>query len=334
MKSREIVKRTLEFERPPRIPKHLWPLPWANDHYPDQLKQIQEKYPDDIVYPVFEYKEKPLTKGDPYAIGRYTDEWGCVFENKQAGIIGEVKDPILKDLSDWEQIRVPTEILTFNTEHVNASCKNSDKFVVAGTFPRPFERLQFIRGTADLYMDLAVRPPELDKLINKIHQFFLEELDRWAQTDVDALFIMDDWGSQQSLLISPITWREVFKPLYKDYVSIARNHDKKIFMHSDGYIVDIYPDLIELGIDAINSQVFCMGLDKLEQFKGKITFWGEIDRQHILPEYAVEQVKDAVVQVKEHLYQDGGVIAQCEFGPGAKPENVEAVFEQWEKISL
>ena len=105
-------------------------------------------------------------------------------------------------------------------------------------------------------------------------------------------------------------------------------------MHSDGYIVDIMPDLIELGIDAINSQIFCMGLDTLEQFKGKITFWGEIDRQHILPEGTVEEVKDAVIQIKEHLYQDGGVIAQCEFGPGSKPENVEAVFEQWDKLSL
>ena len=117
-------------------------------------------------------------------------------------------------------------------------------------------------------MDLATQSPELTKLIDKIHQFFLEELNRWAQTDVDALFIMDDWGSQQSLLISPATWREVFKPLYKDYVSIAHSHNKKIFMHSDGYIVDIIPDLIELGIDAINSQIFCMGLDTLEQFKG------------------------------------------------------------------
>jgi len=96
----------------------------------------------------------------------------------------------------------------------------------------------------------------------------------------------------------------------------------------------IMPALIELGIDAINSQIFCMGLDTLEQFKGKITFWGEIDRQHILHEGTVKEVKDAVIQVKEHLYKDGGVIAQCEFGAGSNPENVEAVFEQWDKLSI
>ena len=100
-------------------------------------------------------------------------------------------------------------------------------------------------------------------------------------------------------------------------------------MHSDGCILDIIPDLIELGLDAVNSQIFCMGLDKLEQFRGKITFWGEIDRQHILPEGSVEDVKNAVKQVKSSLYDNGGVIAQCEFGPGSRPENVEAVFQQW-----
>ena len=54
-------------------------------------------------------------------------------------------------------------------------------------------------------------------------------------------------------------------------------------MHSDGNTLLIYPKLIELGLDAFNSQIFCMGLDQLEQYRGKITFWGEIDRQYLLP---------------------------------------------------
>jgi len=330
MNSRELVNNTLELKKPSRVPRQLWPLPCANMNYPEQLKHIQDKYPDDIVMsPVSGHKVKPVTKGDAYAVGSFTDEWGCVFENKQAGIIGEVKEPILKSLSDWDQIKVPTETLSFDVGQVNDFCANTDKFVLSACFPRPFERLQFIRGTANVYMDLATMPPEIAKLIDKIHQFFLEELQLWAKTDIDALFIMDDWGGQNSLLISPDMWREVFKPLYKDYISIAHSHNKKIFMHSDGCILDIIPDLIELGLDALNSQIFCMGLDKLEQFRGKITFWGEIDRQHILPEGSVEDVKNAVKQVKSSLYDNGGVIAQCEFGPGSRPENVEAVFQQW-----
>jgi len=88
---------------------------------------------------------------------------------------------------------------------------------------------------------------------------------------------MDDWGAQQSLLISPRQWREVFKPLYKDYIDLAHQYGKFIFMHTDGYTLDIIPDLIELGLDAINAQLFTMDIDELgRKFAGKITFWEKL----------------------------------------------------------
>jgi len=334
MTSRELVKRTLEFDGPERVARHLWALPWADYNHPKELEQIRAKYPDDIVMPPTVYKDQPVTKGDQYAVGFYTDEWGCEFENKQAGIIGEVRQPMLKDLAEWEKVHPPREMLSFDADKINEFCAKTDKFVLSSCFPRPFERMQFIRGSAQLYMDIAMVEPEFVKLLDRVHQFFLEELRAWAKTDVDALFIMDDWGSQQSLLISPKQWREIFKPLYKDYADIAHSNGKKIFMHSDGYILDIVPDLIEVGIDAINSQIFCIGIEKLEQFKGKITFWGEIDRQHILPSDNVEEVIAAVAKVRKHLYDNGGVIAQCEFGPGSKCLNVETVFEEWNKVKV
>ena len=72
-------------------------------------------------------------------------------------------------------------------------------------------------------------------------------------------------------------------PLYRDYIEIAHGRARKIFMHSDGHTLAIYPDLLELGLDAINSQPFCMGVEHLAPYAGRITFWGEIDRQHLLP---------------------------------------------------
>ena len=120
--------------------------------------------------------------------------------------------------------------------------------------------------------------------------------------------------------------------MYKDYIDIAKKNGKKIFMHSDGYIIDIIPDLIELGLDALNCQIFCMGAENPAKFKGKITFWGEIDRQHLLPYGSETDIENAVKSVYENLWQDGGCISQCEFGIGAKPENVMAVYRAWENI--
>lgn len=330
--SRELVKRTLEFRSPERIPRQLWFLPWAEEHYPEELNKILSDFPNDIVSSPAFLREKPKTQGDQHKPGRFVDEWGCIFENKQSGYIGEVKEPVFTDWKDVDKLHFPAERLTVDIDKVNEFCENTDKFVIAGTCPRPFERLQFIRKSENLYVDLAERPPELFALLEKIQDFYCQELELWAQTKVDALMFMDDWGAQSSLLISPGMWREMFKPLYKEYIDIAHKHGKYIFMHSDGYILDIIPDLIEMGLDALNSQIFCMGLEKLRQFRGKLTFWGEIDRQHLLPYGSEEDIARAVRQVRDTLYQDGGVIAQCEFGPGAKPENVYRVFATWQEI--
>ncbi len=96
-----------------------------------------------------------------------------------------------------------------------------------------------------------------------VHEFFMREVAMWADTDVDAIGFMDDWGAQSRLLISPKMWREIYKPLYAEYVEIIHSAGKFAFMHSDGDISAIYPDLIEIGVDALNSQLFCMDIEAL-----------------------------------------------------------------------
>jgi uroporphyrinogen decarboxylase len=333
MTSRELVVRTLEFQSPPRVPRQLWVLPWAERVYPDELAAIQKKYPDDILRSP-SFLTMPLkTSGDEHAPGLYVDEWGCRFENKQWGIIGEVKDPLLKEWREWKSVRVPEERLSLDAAKVDEFCRAKDAFIYSQPIVRPFELLQFIRGPENLYVDLAERPDEFFLLIERIHAFFKEELELWGSTEVDALFFADDWGSQKSLLVSPGLWRELFKPLYRDYAAIAHRQGKYAFMHSDGFITDIFPDLIEIGVDALNSQVFCMDVGELgRRFAGKITFWGEVDRQHLLPYGTPSDVAAAVRTAKEALFRNGGAVAQCEFGIGARPENVAAVFETWNNL--
>ena len=337
MTSRELVYKTLEFENKTyRVPRQLWLLAWGVYNYPDEFKAILRDYPPDIVNAEVTFKEKTIAIGDPHEIGKTIDDWGCRFTNVQRGVHSEVKEPIVSpDDEDWEdtsKVHIPTELLSFDIDEVNRFCASTEKFVIASCCPNPFERLQFIRGSEQLLMDLALRPPGLFKFLDTMHQFYCELLEKWAKTDVDALTIMDDWGTQRSLLINPDTWMEIFKPLYKDYIDIAHRAGKKMFMHSDGHILAIYPHLIELGLDVINSQIFCMGINELIPFKGKITFWGEIDRQHLLSFGSPAEIHEAVEKVYNSLWHNGGCIAQCEFGPGGRPENVRQVFASWDAL--
>jgi hypothetical protein len=300
------------------------------------VKQILEKYPEDITILNFNYGRGIRAAGTRYKQAEVaTDEWGCRWRAAEDGVAGEVKEPPLKDISDVESLEAPYEILEGGDfQKVNQMCAETDSFTLAWTTVRPFERMQFLLGTERLFTELMDMGKHLYLLRDILHNFYRQEIKRWVETDVDGISFMDDWGSQKSLLISPQLWRDFFRPLYKDYCDLIHSKGKSAFFHSDGNIELIYPQLIEVGIDAVNSQLFCMDMEELgRRYKGGITFWGEIDRQHILPFGTRERVADAVRRVKDALWMpEGGIIAQCEFGLKDPVENIETVFETWESI--
>ncbi len=332
---RELVYRALRFEPTPRVPRHLWTLPWAQFEYPEELRVHARDFPDDIAAPPFSPPPVPGVRGDRYAVGTAVDEWGCEFVNLCPGIIGEVKSPLVRSYaSDLDKVRPPAEWVCADLSRVNAACAESERFMLAMPGINPFERMQWLRGTENVFTDLMDQPAGLFALRDRIHEWNLAIIDRWAATDVDGIGWSDDWGTQTALLIAPDLWRCLFKPLYRDYAERIRAAGKFAFMHSDGHIFEIFEDLIEIGVHAINSQLFCMDIEEIgRRFKGRITFWGEIDRQHILPRATIAEVRAAVRRVASALYDGrGGVIAQCEFGAGARPENVRAVFEEWDRV--
>lgn len=333
MNSKELVRATLHCESPVRIPRQCWILPWAEKRYPEFAERLRREFPDDIIPVPGMYTKQLRSSGDRYAEGSYTDEWGCSFNNIHEGLIGVPARPLIKDWDQIDLLRTPEEVLSVDVRKVNSFCRSSGKFKYSGSWIRPFERYQFIRTTELAMIDIALDSPEMKQLIGKIHQHYLKEAEAWARTEIDAIGIMDDWGMQNGMLVSPSYFRKYYKPLYREYAEIAHHYGKYAFMHSDGDITEIIPDLIEAGIDALNSQLFCMDIEELgRSFRGKLTFWGEIDRQGLLPRGSEPDIRRAVRRVFDSLYSGGGVIAQCEFGPAAEPENVLHVFDSWNKV--
>lgn len=336
MTSRERVNAVLDGKRVDRLPRHTWTLPSIHMFRQEEYERLLEQFPDDIVPAARVYGTSGYSKGQAYQLGRYTDAWGAVWEVGEPGVTGEVKEPILSDWGKLDEYRIPWELLdesdfSLNEEHY----RSTDKFVLATTHTRPFERLQFLRGTENVYMDLAYESPELIRLKDMLHEFSVRELSLWASSDVDGVAFIDDWGSQNNLLISPQMWREHFKPMYAEYCRILHAGGKRVFFHSDGNIEQIIPDLIEIGIDALNSQLFCMDLERLgREYAGSITFWGEIDRQHVLPFGSKEEIRAAVTRVYEALCRENhsGVIAQCEWGTDVSSEAIATVYQRWEEL--
>ena len=338
MTPRQRVLATLNFATPDRLPRCAWVSPWAWIHMPEEVKAFNARWDMDFGGVPQPYRPSSCRTGDMHAVGTFIDEWGCVFENLQAGVIGEVKQPTVPELARWrESMHPPWETLPTDREaarrQVAEAYATTDKFVIMSACPRPWERYQFLRGSAEAMADLAESPDEAAAMIAEIHRYYMAEMEFWASTAVDGLMFMDDWGAQKGLLISPRMWRRFFKPLYADYCRVAHAAGKKVFMHSDGDIVSILPDLVEVGVDALNSQLGCMDLTKVAAAaKGKLTFWGEIDRQHVLPSGA-DAVHAEVREIAEALYDPrGGIIAQFEWGGACKAESANAVFEAWDEV--
>jgi hypothetical protein len=350
MNAKERVVAALRLGGPDRTPRSLWWSPAVELRRPAELASLLSDFPMDLVeyreiddlytpglsreqvasrYPAFCAEHLDAA---PPAAGLYADEWGSIWRVPEGGDSGQVREPVLADITRLDQLSIPWEALKgTDLGRVSQLCRTSDKFVLSGLCAHPFEKMQFIRGTSALYLDLLESRDAVLTLRNMVHRFTLESIRLWLDAGVDGVKLMDDWGWQGGLLISPSLWRELFKPLYKEYCDLIHGEGRYVFFHSDGNIQDIIGDLVEVGVDALNSQLFLMDIEELgREFRGKVTFWGEIDRQHVLHSGDVSKVASAVQRVRRALeHPAGGAIAQCKWEGDHPPRNIRAVFEAW-----
>ena len=326
MNSRERVYATLNFTGPDRLATECWVLPIAFQGREAEMNALLGRFPGDFGG----MSQRNVFDLAGYHVGTYIDPWGCEWHNLHEGIHGLLKHAPLEDYASMASYTWPLAAVAQGWEDAEASlAAQQDKFTRAfgGNL---FERMQFLRGTENLLMDLADEAcAEVYLLRDHVAEIMRANIERQVRYAVDSIQFGDDWGSQRGLLISPRKWREFFKPVYKELFDIVLDAGKKIFFHSDGYIADIYPDFIELGVSAINSQVWCMGLDVLAPYAGQITFWGELDRQHLLPHGTPAEIQQAARQMYQTFYRNGGLIGQQSIEQVWHLENVEAALAAW-----
>jgi len=273
-------------------------------------------------------------KSASFKKGIYRDAWGCLHRSLQENISGHLLQPLIRDIGDWRQVDPPYARLPENRsiayDRLKKQHERSPKFIIAQTHVHPWERYRLLRGSERALTDPLLHPVEFSALLNKIHSYYLKELTFWAGSEVDGLFIMDDWGSRRRLLMNPEIWRYFFKPLYTDYAQLAKSEGKFVFMHSDGFIPSIIPDLIEIGVDALNIQLLLMDYKKLAALvSGKITLWG----QPVLGLNRTTSLRRSVQRMHEYFYRaEGGLIIRADFDVDITPQMVETVLDEWQGL--
>src|SRR5512133_541110 len=111
MTSRERVRRCVEFDHPDRVPRDLWVLPISLRHHGEAaIEAFRSRWPLDVAGAPNNIRPR-LQAGQRHGVGQFTDEWGCVYENLQEGVIGEVKRPLIDDWPKLQDLRPPLEML-------------------------------------------------------------------------------------------------------------------------------------------------------------------------------------------------------------------------------
>jgi len=170
-----------------------------------------------------------------------------------------------------------------------------------------FERAWSLRGFENLLMDLALNLTYVEELLERITDIQVTLARRFVKLSVDGGYFGDDYGAQKNLLFSPRTWRELFKPRLARMFAVFRDADLPVILHSDGEISEILPDLVEIGLTALNPvqpEVLDHGWLK-HTFGDQLAFYGGVSTQTVLPHGTPEEVRAAVEACVGTLATDG-----------------------------
>ena len=315
MTPREVVRRTIRFESPDRL-----------------AVQLPQRYGTDFAG----------TGMDPSPDARPSkglDEWGTLWHNIGVSRLGEVQEPALKDWADFDRLSVPDVRDPHRWEAVKAARgRAGDRFLIASGISI-YERVHFIRGLENTWLDIYQNREELCRLIDLLVEMNLAAIERFAEEDCDGYMWCDDWGLQDRLMIRPRDWREIWQPRYARIYRAAHKAGLCTFLHSCGHIVDILDGLIEAGLDVIQmDQQENMGLERLgERFGGRITFWCPVDIQATMHRGDPDEVRAYCHRMVRLLgRREGGFIAGYYADPagaGHTPEAIDAMADEFLRIS-
>ncbi len=332
MDSRERVIKALTFDGPDRVPIMHSSLRFAgSSQRQDAFKRIQSRFPEDYSFSPyhghFERDRRSLK-------GTYSDKWGAVWKNVQGGITGQVK---VHPLTDWEtfdsyEFPDPLDDPIFDVVQEHIRRMGHSKYITVDYLDF-FERLQVLRGFTNLMVDVMTGRKELYRLADRILDYNMQRIKRWVETEVDEVYLGDDWGTQRNSMIQPRIWRELFKPYYRRMIDAIHKGGKFVHFHTDGNIISLLPDMVDCGFDVIHAQVKIMGMKRVaELFGGKVCFRADGDRQHILPFGTPEEVRQHVKDTIKSLGGfDGGLIGYGMIAPDVPLSNYSAFYETYLK---
>ena len=308
--------KSMTFSHPDYIPINTWVIPAAWIKYREKMDALVQRHP-------LLFSNQPAARDydqvaqPTYHAGQHTDAWGCVWSNMLHGHEAIVTHHPLPTRQHVHSLKAPTK---------DAGLPHGFMYL----------RLADLRGFEELMMDFAEDAPELQMLIDIVRDYNLRQvylrLADHAGKPADLMYFGDDLGMQTSLPMGPEKWRQYLKPCFQKLYAPVRASGNYIYMHTDGHIHEIIPDLIDCGVQVLNPQFRANGLDNLARVaKGKVCINLDLDRQlfpYATPQELDRHVRDAIEALGS---PDGGLWLYAEIDDAIPLENVDALWTALEK---
>ena len=313
---------------------------WAQ--HGQDLLTLMRRYPG--IFPSIPAEPPAIGEGDAGVHARQyvTDSWGTVREFIFGGIDGMSKS---YPLADWAALAtyVPPDPLETAERHPrddwellrreSTKAKREGRFIwyYIGEFN---ERMYYLRGFERYLLDLAEEPSQLATMRDMVVAHNVRLISKCLECGVDVFVFHDDLGHQKQLMMSPSTFRKWLKPGYVQMWGPIKAAGCYVYLHSDGMIREILPDLIEIGLDVVNPQVAVNGIDAIAEIcKGRICIRADLDDQGVIPHGSPQDIRDHVREVVMKLGSpEGGLSIEAKLIGPVPLENLEALFasaDQW-----
>ena len=211
--------------------------------------------------------------------------------------------------------------------------KNPNTFSVIHMGWGIFEQTWRTRGFENAMCDMAEEKEFYAELVSRITDLYVGMVEYCADVKADAIMFGDDWGAQQGVMMGPENWRTFIKPAWKRVYAKVHEQGKYAISHCCGSVYDILPDIVEIGLDMLESvqpEAYGMNPFKLKkEFGDKIGFWGSLGSQSVVPFWKPDEIKEHIRELKKEMGVNGGYILSPAkpFQPGDPLENAIATIE-------
>ena len=266
----------------------------------------------------------------------FEDEWGTRYEMTSDRLHWRyIHHPLvhIEDLEDYEFPDINSPGRFYEAENIIKEKKGA--YVIgAHLWGSLLEQALALRSYDRFFVDLFRNERFVNKLLDELLKYRIEEAKYFVDLGVDIVQFGDDIGMQTTMLISPNLWRRYFKPRMKELINSVKKYSGNnvwIFYHSDGYIEPVIDDLIEIGVQILNPiQPECMNPASIKKRWGnQLVLHGCISTQRTLPFGSREDVKKEVIMRVRECGERGGLILAPSHSPqpDVPVENIVTLYE-------